>query len=488
MQIGHTVNSSQGDRTTMSQLGTEGWSGEQQKALATICATSGTAFALRSALSLALLEMTRDKGMGLGPMEVGKLNSVGQLAYAFGKLLGGRAVDALGGQRSLILIMAALCGSFLQMARTRGQATGLSVAFCFCRFATAVVWSAAAVTIKGWFSGVDLGRALDLGQSSLRLGGSLGSLLGGWMLGLRSWRGLLRASAGIGAATALMVASWLPAEPPPWRSTRRSPRKSVVAPAVSAEEEEGDFGASGTAAAVMLQATSSVELQRPIRKQHSVVSVPAALWMAAKSPRLLLLFSSTTLITPTFDLVALVPKFLSDVYGLDNVTIGTICTAFPMASLPAILMARRALERLSPGAKPLFLACVQSMAVASYLVLSREPPVWILTPALFTAVAGCTPAMSCVPPDWITRWAEPHAGLFSGLHDIGGNLLGALIYSQVPRVVRSRGWSSVLQGYALQVALGACCMAGFQVLEAAKPTTGSPFYLERANCDTTVVP
>jgi len=432
------------------------WDASQKAALSTICAAAAMAFGMRSAVSLALLEMTRDKSMGVGPAEVGKLNSMGQLAYSFGKLFGGAGVDSLGGRKSLILIMAALCANFLQMARARGNSMNLSSAFASCRFVTAAVWSAAAVGIKTWFTDSSRGLALDMGQASLRLGGSFGSLLGGQLLAqLQSWRQLLAAFGALGAATGMAVALRLPSAPA---------QASLPAPLTSSNDEQNG---------------------QKVQRRKVACSVPAALRIAATSPKLWLLYTSTTMVTPTFDLVAIAPQFLSDTYGLDNATVGRMCTAFPLASLPAIYVARQVLERISPGSRAAFLASWQSMAVMGHATLASRPPQWMLTPALFAAVAGCAPSLSCVPPDWIARWAGPHAGLFSGLHDIAGNLLAMFIYARAPQIVQRSGWAPILRFYALQVGLGACCMAAFQVLETANPTTSSPFEIEEGGDEET---
>ncbi|CAE6947309.1 unnamed protein product [Symbiodinium natans] len=411
---------------------------EKQRSLLAICSVAGTAFSFRSVVSLALLDMTRDAAVNVDIAQVGRLNATGQFAYALGKLLGGAVVDAIGGMRSLFAILLLLAGSFGSMARAPGPGKALVASFAASRFGTAAVWTAAAVSIKTVFSGGGQVQALSIGQVAMRVGASLGSLLGGLLLSrLKSWRRLLLTYAGVGAVTSLVALG------------NCEPQQ----PAKSAPE------------------TGATEIQRDL------TPISSALLVAARTPKLWLLFSSTTMITPTFDFVALLPQFLNDVYGMKDAQIGSFSSVFPLAAPPAILLASMALPSLSGKARAMSLLAAQALSAGGFLALAASPAPSMLVPTLTAIAGGCAPALSCVPPDWIMRWGGPRAGLFAGLHDVPGNLLAMWLYAKVPQILAKGGWAQVMRLYALQVSLGALCLAAFQWLEAADPVTKSPFEL-----------
>ncbi|CAK8990901.1 Uncharacterized protein (Fragment) [Durusdinium trenchii] len=395
----------------------------------------------RSVVSLALLDLTRDESMEVTIREVGALNAKGQLAYALGKLLGGPVVDAIGGGKSLLAILLLLFGSFTAMARSPTAGAKLTTSFAVSRAATAAVWTACAVALRNAFSGPGLAQALSIGQVAMRVGASSGSVFGGWLLSrVKSWRKLLMAYATLGALTSVGLALQL---------ILRGTVRTTLRPKGTADDVA----------------------QRKI----AVLPVGRSLALAAQMPRLWLLFGSTTMITPTFDFVALLPQFLHDVYQMNDLTIGSLSGAFPLSAPPAILLATAVLPRLTMNAKAASLLVAQSCSAMAFFLLSKQPKPTLLMPALIAISGGCAPALSCVPPDWIMRWGGPRAGLFAGLHDVPGNLLAMWIYSQVPKLLERGGWPLVLRLYGIQVAIGALCLCAFQSLEASNPTLQSPF-------------
>lgn len=414
----------------------EPWSVSQLRELAALSGSAAMAFSFRSAQSLALLDLTRDQRMAVKIEDVGSLNAKGQLAYALGKLLGGPVVDACGGAKSLVAILVMLSGSFAAMARCQAAGAKLLGSFATARFATAAVWTSCAVALRSSFSGHGLPQALSLGQVAMRLGASFGSMLGGLLLSrLGSWRRLLMAYAGLGTATGLLLF-------------------------------------------LRLSMQASHDPTGPVdrtKMDSAKAALGRTLAIAARTPRLWLLFASTTMITPTFDFVALLPQFLNDVYKMNDVKIGSLAAAFPLSAPPAILLAGAMLPKVSPSGKAASLLVAQSASAMAFFLLSKQPAPELLMPALVTISGGSAPALSCVPPDWIMRWGGPRAGLFAGLHDVPGNLLAMWIYSKVPQLLRRGGWTLVLRLYGLQVALVALCLALFQAIEAAEPTRDSPF-------------
>eukprot|EP00435_Cladocopium_sp_Y103_P049343 s1129_g14.t2 len=389
----------------------ERWSALQLRELAALSGSAAMAFSFRSAQSLALLDLTRDQSMAVKMEDVGAMNAKGQLAYALGKLLGGPVVDACGGAKSLVAILMILSGSFAAMARCHAADAKLLGSFASARFATAAVWTSCAVALRSSFSQHGLGQALSLGQVAMRLGASFGSMLGGLLLSrLGSWRRLLMAYAGLGTATGLLLFLRLSMTSKPVADPTRTKMDSPAA-------------------------CKAAPLGRTLA-------------IAARTPRLWLLFASTTMITPTFDFVALLPQFLNDVYKMNDVKIGSLAGAFPLSAPPAILLAGAMLPKLSPSGKAASLLIAQSASAMAFFLLSKQPAPELLMPALVTISGGSAPALSCVPPDWIMRWGGPRAGLFAGLHDVPGNLLAMWIYSKVPQLLRRGGWTLVLRLWA----------------------------------------
>jgi len=400
---------------------------------------------VRSTVSLALLDMTRDKSLGLDANAVSRLNAKGTLAYAFGKIFGGLGADSLGGRSSLAAMLATMGACFASLARANGPGAGMTLAYALLRFVHAAAWPATTLVIRGWFSNNGQSLALSLGAAASRGGAWLGSLLGGLVLARsRSWRGLLAASATMCSLFAAVSALGLSERPQ------------------QALQDSANGAGPPVAASAGKPRVSALE----------------ALKLGARTPKLLLLLASNAMITATFDLGTLLPQFLSDEYSLDDSSIGSIAGIFPLAAPPSIIVSSVALSRLGDRGKALFLVAMEAAAVAGFLVLARRPARAAVVPAIATIMAGIAPALYCIPPDWILRWGGPYAGLFSGLSDVPGNVLTMLIYMLVPRLLQKGGWPRVMRLYALQVAIGAGCIASFQVLEAARPTRSSPFVQE----------
>merc|ERR1712190_698584 len=115
---------------------------------------------------------------------------------------------------------------------------------------------------------------------------------------------------------------------------------------------------------------------------------------------------------------------------MDEISMGRIAGAFPLAAPPSILLGSIALSQLGSKSKGAFLFLAQGFSVAGFLTLASQPSRRWLALALVAISAGSAPSLSCVPPDWIMKWAGPRAGLFAGLQDVPGNILTMMIYSQ----------------------------------------------------------
>ena len=92
-----------------------------------------------------------------------------------------------------------------------------------------------------------------------------------------------------------------------------------------------------------------------------------------------------------------------------------------------------------------------------------------------TTMVGFAPVMYITPSTFISKFAGPYTGSFSGVMDMGGNLLMVLFYQLVPVLKKRGGWPLVLRVYSGTIFLSMCSYAAYFTLEAKNPTVESPF-------------
>jgi OPA family glycerol-3-phosphate transporter-like MFS transporter len=127
--------------------------------------------------------------------QIGRIASVGTLAYAIGKFVGGPVVDRLGGRRGFLLSMA-LVAAFGAAGAFSPGLLGLTILYAMNRLTGAAGWGAAVKLVPTWFGVTRTATVLGALSVSYVAGGVLATLLarqivtlgGGWraVMGLPS--------------------------------------------------------------------------------------------------------------------------------------------------------------------------------------------------------------------------------------------------------------------------------------------------------------
>jgi sugar phosphate permease len=114
---------------------------------------------------------------GATKQEVGRIASVGTMAYALGKLMNGVIVDRIGGRRGylLSLVTVAVCGAAGALAP---GLTGLMVFYGLNRFAGSAAWNAMVKLVPSWFGVTRTATAVGVLSVSYVAGGIAATLLG----------------------------------------------------------------------------------------------------------------------------------------------------------------------------------------------------------------------------------------------------------------------------------------------------------------------
>ena len=157
--------------------------------------------------------------------EVGRIASVGTLAYAAGKLLLAPLVDRWGGRDSFLGALLAVvgCGALSAFSPTLGM---LGLAYACNRLGASPAWAAMVKQASPWFGQRSQAFALGVLSLSYVFGGAASVALAGWVAASSggSWQAILLVPSGVLAL--LAVAAWrlLPRDAPPRRGDGSGPR------------------------------------------------------------------------------------------------------------------------------------------------------------------------------------------------------------------------------------------------------------------------
>jgi MFS family permease len=242
----------------------------------------------KGTMSLAIFGMSKDTALGFSAADISSLLALGSAGYTAGKLVGGPVSDALGGKSTLFSMLAVMGGAKLLMGRLSSLGA-MKLGWVIARGAHAFLWMGVMLVVRPWFMGNS--SALSVLTSSSRVGAFGGSVLGGLVLaGSAGWRGLSRMTAAITLGTAALVLT-LRNRPP--------------------ECDSDVSAASSLANATMTNVTTdgNSQVEKTIDAGRKM-SLGRALRIAFTSPKLLAVYGSTALITPTFDLTTLLPMYL----------------------------------------------------------------------------------------------------------------------------------------------------------------------------------
>ena len=152
--------------------------------------------------------------------EVGRIASLGTLAYAAGKLLLAPLVDRFGGRDSFLAALLAVvgCGALSALSPTLGI---LGLAYACNRLSASPAWAAMVKQASPWFGARSQAFALGVLSLSYVFGGAASVALAGWVAQASggSWRAILLVPAGLLAVIALAAWRLLPRDTVPRQAT-----------------------------------------------------------------------------------------------------------------------------------------------------------------------------------------------------------------------------------------------------------------------------
>ncbi len=145
-------------------------------------------YLIRGNLPVALPLLSRE--FGYTNLELGKILTFSELAYALGKLTTGPYADTLGGKK--IFMMGMLGGIvFNFLFPLHPSLLYFTVAWCFVRFFLSMGWGGIIKTIGEWYEPERNGTIMGLISVNFQFGGVLASLFGGLLIGWGvGWKGL----------------------------------------------------------------------------------------------------------------------------------------------------------------------------------------------------------------------------------------------------------------------------------------------------------
>lgn len=201
---------------------------------------------------------------------------------------------------------------------------------------------------------------------------ALSPTLGGWLVGLGSWRWVLLASVPLAALTLLLAAAWIRTEAP--RALPRLDRRGLVLGSLGlslllvalSQIAEAQQRTLGIALLVVAAAVLAVYARTAARTAQPVLH-----WALLRHPTLRLAMVVYLLVPGTFIGTQLVATLLLHRQGYTAAAIGGFMLPWAMASACAIATTRHWLPRI--GARPLLSAGMLCQAVGIVLLIGIQP-------------------------------------------------------------------------------------------------------------------
>ncbi|MBC7386573.1 MAG: MFS transporter [Cryobacterium sp.] len=145
-------------------------------------------YLIRGNLPVALPLLSRE--FGYSNLELGKILTFSELAYAFGKFTMGPYADRIGGRKIFLIgMVGGIIANFLFPLHP--SIAYFTAIWCLARFFLSMGWGGIIKTIGEWYEPERNGMIMGLISVNFQFGGVLASLLGGLLIGWGvGWKGL----------------------------------------------------------------------------------------------------------------------------------------------------------------------------------------------------------------------------------------------------------------------------------------------------------
>jgi sugar phosphate permease len=370
---------------------------------------------------------------GANKEQVGRIASMGTLAYAVGKFVTGPLVDRVGARRGFLMSL----GAVAVLGAAGAFAPGLGVLTLFYalnRFAGSAAWGAMVKLVPSWFRPARTGTVMAVLSLSYVAGGALATLLARQVLTLGGgWRAVMGVPALVLVAIAIACAGFV-----------------RVGPRVPAAEHS----------AVSVEPQSIVEPQT-IGRWSAVVELlrrPQFLVVCALSFTLTLMRESFN--TWSVDFLISVQSGVKSIPTAALQSIG-----FDLAGAVSILGAGWAYDRVSPARRRWAMAATLAALAGVLAVLPRVAAAAPLAGALLVGLVGLLVygpysllAGALAVETGGARLAATSAGIIDGVGYIAGALAGTVL----GRMLDAGGYGLGFGGLAVMTATAAVLALGLR--------------------------
>jgi OPA family glycerol-3-phosphate transporter-like MFS transporter len=369
---------------------------------------------------------------------LGRIATLGVLAYAIGKFTTGSVADFLGGRRNILFGMLGSV-AFTVAFGLAGAVPLFSIAWFGNRLVQSFVWVGMVKVTGKWFSFASYGRAMAIVSLSYLFGDALARrFIGALLAAGLGWRGVFGVSAGVLAAVSVACLAWLKESPLAIGEPEPPANPSNV------------YGAAGQAE----QPPSLRALVVPL------VTSPVFLIVCFLSLGL-------TLLRETFNTWS--AYYFSNGLALSEATAANFSALFPLLGGVAVLLAGWIGDWLGPAGRAgvILLGCVLTSGVllglgSTDFAGSVALPVALVSLVGFLVLAPYSYLAGAISLDLGgKRGGATACGIIDGVGYLGGMAAG----DTVAQITRGYGWSGTFLALAAVAALTSAGAAVFFVIQ-----------------------
>ena len=378
--------------------------------------------------------------LGGSDAATGTLLSVGMGCYMSGKILFGQLGDILGGQLMLAGSLFMIGLSFVGISLST-KLSHLCLFWGLANCGLACPWTGMVMCCTpGWFTKANgLGTVVPLLGTGSRIGVLLSNSILGPMLAKRSWNRIIQIGAAVYMVGAAIVMAFCRAAP-----KKRLPQDPTAEQAIAPSKETK-------------------------KKLAPMVDLLRA---ALTSPRILLIFSTSTLLNPIFCSSSILPLYLTQAKGMTDVAAATLCSAFPAGAMISIVGCTLVWDKLKEKGRWLWCALSLLLTITSTGLIGRglvngRTPMFI---ALTAVTAGMSSTWSVVGTEFVQVFGGSRAGTLTSWLDAPGYCLTTYFFSSYPRVLARAGWPAIWFRLQLFGTMALVCVSSFYFLESKKRT------------------